>query len=98
MRSWTLIHAFSIGSRMKPLRLLSVDQPDPRAVVLEVRTDDSGVTKGKLLLPEWYEIPPMFDGPHTMDVAIVLADSYAEVYGYRAITIDIESSQLWDPA
>lgn len=31
-------------------------------------------------------------------IAISLADSYAEAYGYHAIAVDIESSQLWDEA
>jgi len=43
-------------------------------------------------------LPAGYDGPHRIDVALHLADSYAEAYGYYAIAIDIESSQLWDPA
>ena len=35
---------------------------------------------------------------YEMHVAVPLADDYAHVYGYRGIAIDIESSQLWDPA
>ncbi|MDB5586205.1 MAG: hypothetical protein JWP26_1175 [Devosia sp.] len=30
-----------------------------------------------------------------MDVAVPLADSYATAFGYYAIAIEIESSQLW---
>ena len=32
-----------------------------------------------------------------MDVAVPLADSYAHEFGYHAIAIDIDSSQLWQP-
>lgn len=32
-----------------------------------------------------------------MDVALPWANDYAHDYDYHAITIDIESSQLWDP-
>jgi hypothetical protein len=83
---------------MKPIYLLNVDDPDPRAIVLVVRTNEDGVTTGELRLPAWHELLSMFDGPHPMDVALPLADSYAEAYGYHAIAIDIESSQLWDEA
>jgi hypothetical protein len=33
-----------------------------------------------------------------MPIAIGLANDYAANYGYHSIAIDIESSQLWDPA
>ncbi|WIJ26360.1 hypothetical protein [Devosia sp. RR2S18] len=82
-------------NHLRPLYLLNVDEPDPRSIVLVVRTDDAGVTTGEIKLPKWEELPPGFDGPHEIDTAIKLADSYAEAYGYRAIAIDIESSQLW---
>ncbi|WP_092423233.1 hypothetical protein [Devosia crocina] len=49
-------------------------------------------------LPQWYEIPEMWEGPYTMDIAVPLVNEYAYVCGYHTIAIDIESSQLWDPA
>jgi len=33
-----------------------------------------------------------------MDIAVPLANEYAREYGYQAIALDIESSQLWDSA
>lgn len=82
---------------MRPLYLLTVDEPDERSIVLVVRTDEAGLTRGELRLPAWHEIEPGWDGPHSIGIAISLADSYAEAYGYHAIAIDIESSQLWHP-
>lgn len=81
----------------KPIYLLSVDEPDDRAIVLIVRTGRDGVPRATIALPEWHELPEGWDGPHTMDVAVPLADSYAHEYGYHGIAIDIESSQMWDP-
>lgn len=40
----------------------------------------------------------MWDGPHDVADAVRLADDYADTYDYYGIAIDIESSQLWDPA
>ena len=80
---------------MRPLYLLTVDEPDERSLVLIVRTDDAGVTSGELRLPAWQEIEAGWDGPHSIGIAVSLADNYAEAYGYRAIAIDIESSQMW---
>lgn len=40
----------------------------------------------------------MLDGPHNVGATITLAHDYADAYGYYGIAIDIESSQLWDPA
>ena len=82
----------------KPIYLLAVDEPEGGSIVLIVRTEPDGVTRAKIKLPQWHELPPGWDGPHTMDVAVPLADSYAHEYGYHGIAIDIESSQLWDPA
>jgi hypothetical protein len=82
----------------KPLYLLSVDDPDDRAIVLIIRTSNDGVVRGMIALPQWYELPEMWDGPHDVADAVRLADDYADAYGYHAIAIDIESSQLWDPA
>ena len=82
----------------KPLYLLAVDDPDDRSIVLIVRTGKDGVTRATIVLPQWHELPDGWDGPHKMHVAIPLADDYAWQYGYRGIAIDIESSQLWDPA
>lgn len=82
---------------MTPLYLLSVDAPPERAIVLVIRTSEEGRTTGKLELPEWEELPPAFDGPHAIETALELARSYADAYGYRAIHVDIESSQLWRP-
>ena len=48
--------------------------------------------------PQWHEIPEMLDGPHNVGATITLAHDYADAYGYYGIAIDIESSQLWDPA
>ena len=56
------------------------------------------MTRATIVLPQWHELPDGWDGPHKMHVAIPLADDYAWQYGYRGIAIDIESSQLWDPA
>lgn len=82
----------------KPIYLLSVDDPDDRAIVLIIRTSNDGVVRGMIALPQWYELPEMWDGPHDVAHAVRLADDYADAYGYHAIAIDIESSQLWDPA
>ena len=81
----------------KPIYLLSVDEPCDRDIVLIVRTGVDGVVRATIALPEWQELPEGWDGPHEMHVAVPLADSYAHEYGYRAIAIDIESSQLWQP-
>ena len=83
---------------MKPIYLLNVDAMAANALGLIVRTDNAGDTTGQIKLPLWKELPAGYDGPHRIDVALHLADSYAEAYGYYAIAIDIESSQLWDPA
>ena len=56
-----------------------------------------GVPRATIVLPKWHELPPGWDGPHSMDVAVPLADSYAHEFGYHAIAIDIDSSQLWQP-
>lgn len=81
----------------KPIYLLSVDDPDDQAIVLIIRTSKDGVVRGMIALPQWYELPEMWDGPHDVADAVRLADDYADAYGYHAIAIDIESSQLWDP-
>ena len=83
---------------MKPIYLLNVDEIEANAVGLIVRTDEDGIVTGQIKLPPWEELPAGYDGPHRIEVALRLADSYAEAYGYYAIAIDIESSQLWDPA
>ena len=80
---------------MRPLYLLSVDEPNERSIVLVIRTREDGVTTGELTLPAWQELEPGWDGPHSIEIAVSLADSYAEAYGYQAIAVDIESSQLW---
>ena len=82
----------------KPVYLLSVDDPDATSIVLIVRTGPDGVPRATIALPKWHELPEGWDGPHEMHVAIALADDYAHEYGYSGIAIDIESSQLWDPA
>jgi hypothetical protein len=80
----------------KPIYLLSVDNPDERAIVLIVRAGKDGVQRATIVLPEWQELPEGWDGPHEMEVAVPLADDYARQYGYHSIAIDIESSQMWD--
>ncbi|MET3901421.1 hypothetical protein ABIB57_005392 [Devosia sp. UYZn731] len=82
----------------KPLYLLTVEGPGELTTVLVVRTGHDGVTRATIKLPDWQELPAGWDGPHEMSIAIPLADDYADWYGYTAIAIDIESSQLWDPA
>lgn len=82
----------------KPIYVLNVDKPDPQAIVMVVRQDSAGAWTGKIVLPELQELPAGWDGPHAIDVAVRLADDYAHAYGYSGIAIDIESSQLWDPA
>lgn len=82
----------------KPIYLLSVDDPDDRSIVLFIRTGRDGIARATIALPEWHELPEGWDGPHEMQVAVPLADDYAHEYGYHGIAIDIESSQLWDPA
>lgn len=81
-----------------PMYLLTVDTPDERSIVLVVGLSNDGVWRATIALPEWHELLEGWDGPHAMDVAIGLANDYAHAYGYHAIAIDIESSQLWDPA
>lgn len=75
----------------------SLPPPDERSIVLVVGQGGDGVWRATISLPEWHELPAGWDGPHEMDVAIGLANGYAEAYGYYAIAIDIESSQLWQP-
>jgi len=83
---------------MKPMYLLNVDDLASSSIGLIVRTDNAGITTGRIKLPQWQELPAGYDGPHRIDVALQLANSYAEAYGYYAVAVDIESSQLWDPA
>lgn len=66
--------------------------------MLIVRTSADGIVRATIVLPRWRELQAGWDGPHTMDVAVPQADDYAHEYSYRAIAIDIESSQMWDPA
>lgn len=82
----------------KPIYNLAVDDPDERSIILIIRTGKDGITRGMISLPQWYEIPEMWDGPHDVADAVRLADDYAWEYGYHSIGIDIESSQLWDPS
>ncbi|HEY8578167.1 MAG TPA: hypothetical protein VIL88_17715 [Devosia sp.] len=82
----------------KPIYNLSVDDPDERSIILIIRTGGDGIVRGMISLPQWYELPEMWDGPHLMADALRLADDYAWHYGYHGIAIDIESSQMWDPA
>lgn len=81
-----------------PLYLLSVDAPSDRDIVLVVGQSGDGVWRATISLPEWHELPEGWDGPHEMPLAISLANEYAANYGYHAIAVDIESSQLWDPS
>lgn len=81
----------------KPMYILSVDDPDERSIILIIRTNKDGVVRGMIALPQWYELPEMWDGPHEVADAVRLADDYAWNYGYHANAIDIESSQLWNP-
>jgi hypothetical protein len=81
-----------------PIYSLSVDEPHPLAIILIVRTGNDGIPRAKIILPRWEELAAGWDGPHTMDIALPLANSYAHDYGYQSIVIDIESSQLWDDA
>lgn len=81
----------------KPMYNLAVDDPDERSIILIIRTGGDGIVRGMIALPQWYELPEMWDGPHDVADAVRLADDYAWNYGYRGIAIDIESSQLWDP-
>jgi hypothetical protein len=81
----------------KPLYNLAVDDPDDRSIILIIRTGGDGVVRGMIALPQWYELPEMWDGPHDVADAVRLADDYAWNYGYQGIAIDIESSQLWQP-
>jgi hypothetical protein len=82
----------------KPIYNLAVDDPDDRSIILIIRSGKDGVVRGMIALPQWHEIPEMWDGPHAVIDAVRLADDYAWEYGYHGIAIDIESSQLWDPA
>lgn len=83
---------------LMPMLLLTVDAGPADALILVIRTNESGVAQGQIRMPEWQEIAAGFDGPHPMTIALRLATSYADAYGYQAILIDIESSQLWDDA
>jgi hypothetical protein len=84
--------------RPKPLYLLAVDDPGERSIVLIVRTSQDCIQRATIVLPDWYELPAGWDGPHEMEIAVPQADSYAWEYCYRGTAIDIESSQLWNPA
>lgn len=81
-----------------PMYLLAVDTPDERSIVLVVGQGGDGIWRATIALPQWHELPEGWDGPHEMWEAIRLANDYAANYGDHAIAIDIESSQLWDPA
>lgn len=82
----------------KPIYNLSIDDPDEHSIILIIRTGGDGIVRGMVALPQWYELPEMWDGPHLVADAVRLADDYAWNYGYHGIAIDIVSSQLWDPA
>ena len=84
----------------KPMYVLAVDDRDlgDRSIILIIRTGGDGVVRGMISLPQWYELPEMWDGPHVVKDAVRLVDDHAWEYGYHGIAIDIESSQLWDPA
>jgi hypothetical protein len=84
----------------KPIYNLNMDDADldERSIILIIRTGKDGVVRAMISLPQWYEIAEMWDGPHDVADAIRLADDYADAYCYYGIAIDIESSQLWDPA
>lgn len=79
----------------QPMYLLSVDTPDERSIVLVVGQGGDGIWRSTISLPQWHELPEGWDGPNEMETAIGLANGYAEAYGYHAVAIDIESSQLW---
>lgn len=81
----------------KPIYNLAIDDPDERSIILIIRTGKDGIARGMIALPQWYELPQMWDGPHEVADAVRLADDYAWNYGYHGIAIDIESSQLWQP-
>jgi hypothetical protein len=85
------------GRILKPFYVLDVDKPDPKCVILQIRTGKDGMQRGQLFLPDWNEIKATVDGTHEMDIAIALADDYAWEMGYYGISIDIESSQMWNP-
>lgn len=51
---------------MRPLYLMTVDEPDERSLILIVRTGGDGVTSGELRLPAWQEIEAGWDGPHSI--------------------------------
>ena len=80
-----------------PIYNLNVAVLDLRAVVRVVRIDQESIHRAKIILPRWEEPQTGWDGPHTMEIGLPLANDYAWEYGYYGIAIDIESSQLWGP-
>lgn len=88
----------SLSHLTKPIYHFSLDSPDRRCIVLIIRTGNDGVVRGRISLPQWYELPETWDGPHDAASAVRLAGDYAGAYGYQGVAVDIESSQLWDPA
>lgn len=62
----------------KPIYLLSVDEPDERSLVLIVRAGGDGIMRATIVTPQWHELEEGWDRPHLMDVAVPLADSYAD--------------------
>jgi len=81
----------------KPIYLLSVEEPGDRDAVLIVRTGVDGIVRATITLPGWHELPRPGTALMRCPWPCRWADSYAHEYGYRAIGIDIESSQLCQP-
>lgn len=54
--------------RARPIYILDVHQPDPKALIPQVRTGEDGIALGKLLLPDWQEskaaLPPLLSLSH----------------------------------
>lgn len=79
-----------------PTYTLLVDELEPYALVVVIRTGEDGVTRGVVGVPQHLDLPEFDDGPFPVATALRVADRWAYRYGLEEVMVDIESSQLWD--
>lgn len=82
----------------RPVYRLLVDELEPFALVVIIRTGEGGVTRGLVGVPQHGDLPEFHEGPFSVVKALRIADRWAYRYGYEEVHVDIESSQLWDKA
>lgn len=82
----------------RPSYVLRIDGVAPYSIVVVVQTGTDGVTLGTVSVPEHDDLPEFHEGPFPVQKALRIADRWAYRYGHEEVTVDIESSQLWDKA